>query len=131
MVKRFFRWFPALSGMARAQGEEAKAAALEQVQVGIQLLEEAFEKVSQGKEFFGGEKIGYLDIAFGCYLGWLRATEIMTGVKFLDESKRPHLTAWAERFSAQAAVKEVMPETEKLVEFGKMLQAKSQAPPQN
>ncbi|ONI30655.1 hypothetical protein PRUPE_1G264800 [Prunus persica] len=55
------------------------------------LLEEAFEKTSKGKDFFSGDKIGYLDIAFGCFLGWLRVTEKMNGVKLLDETKTPGL----------------------------------------
>ncbi|XP_058073850.1 glutathione S-transferase U17-like [Magnolia sinica] len=123
------KWFPSLSGIARAQGEEAKVAAIEQVIDGLQLLEEAFEKSSKGKGFFGGEHIGYLDIALGCYLGWLKATEIMTGKKFLDSEKIPHLTGWAARFCSDSSVKEVMPETEKLVEFAKVLQAKFKAAP--
>ncbi|XP_058073851.1 glutathione S-transferase U17-like [Magnolia sinica] len=121
--------FPGLFVIVRAQGEEDKAAAIEQVIDGLQLLEEAFEKCSKGKEFFGGEHIGYLDIALGCYLGWLKATESMTCTKFLDSEKLPHLTGWAARFCSDSSVKEVMPETEKLVEFVKVFQAKFKAPP--
>lgn len=125
------KWFPSLSGIARAQGEEEKAVAVEQVIAGLQLLEEAYEKCSKGKSFFGGDSIGYLDIALGCFLGWLKATETMTGKKLLDPAKMPNLAGWAERFCAHDAVKGVMPETEKLVEFAKILQAKFKAPPPN
>ncbi|CAL8994411.1 unnamed protein product [Prunus brigantina] len=83
---------------------------------GLVLLEEAFEKINKGKDFFSGDKIGYLDIAFGCFLGWLRVTEKMNGVKLLDETKTPGLAKWAHKFCADAAVKDVMPETEKLAE---------------
>ncbi|KAJ6719514.1 GLUTATHIONE S-TRANSFERASE U17 [Salix purpurea] len=66
-------------------------------------------------------QIGYLDIAFGSYLGWLRALEKMNGVKLMDETKTPGLLKWADSFSSHPAVKDVFPETEKLVEFAKVL----------
>ncbi|RWR73691.1 glutathione S-transferase U17 [Cinnamomum micranthum f. kanehirae] len=119
------KWFPSLSTIARAQGEEARVEAIKQVISGIQLLEEAFEKCSKGKSFFSGDSIGLLDIALGCFLGWIKTTEKMAGVKILDPETVPHLVGWAERFCADSAVKEVMPETEKLIAFAK---AKFQPP---
>eukprot|EP00262_Sarcandra_glabra_P013833 TRINITY_DN390_c0_g1_i1.p1 TRINITY_DN390_c0_g1~~TRINITY_DN390_c0_g1_i1.p1 ORF type:complete len:224 (-),score=27.22 TRINITY_DN390_c0_g1_i1:32-703(-) len=115
------KWFPAMRGIATAQGEEAKAAAIEQVESGLKLLEEALEKCGKGKPFFGGESIGYVDIAFGSYLAWLKVTEIMNNVKLLDSEKIPLLTAWSERFCSDAYVKDVMPETGKLLEFAKVI----------
>ncbi|XP_043704136.1 glutathione S-transferase U17-like [Telopea speciosissima] len=123
------KWFTSLSGIGRAQSEEAKVAAIHQVKEGLVLLEEAFHKCSKGKSFFGGERIGYLDIAFGCFLGSTRMAEKLNGVKILDETKAPALVGWAERFCSDLAVKDVMPDTEKLVEFVKMMHAKAKAPP--
>lgn len=108
--------------------EEAKLAAIERMVEGLALLEEAFEKCSKGKSFFGGDSIGYLDIAFGCFLGWLRATEKIADVKFLDEAKTPGLVGWAERFCSDDAVKDVMPKTDMLVEIAKILRGMSKAP---
>ncbi|GAB4839912.1 Glutathione S-transferase U17 [Ancistrocladus abbreviatus] len=121
------KWFPAMKGIAVVQAEEAKAAATEQVTEGLALLEEAFVKCSKGKPFFGGDQIGYLDIAFGCFLGWLKVTQNITNLKLLDEAKVPNLVAWAERFCAHPAVEDVMPETEKLMEFGKVIVARLRA----
>ncbi|XP_010255950.1 PREDICTED: glutathione S-transferase U17-like [Nelumbo nucifera] len=115
------KWFPSLSGIPKAQGEDAKAAAIGQVREGLALLEEAFGKCSRGKGFFGGEHIGYLDIALGCFLAWLKVAEKTNGIKLLDEEKMPALVGWAERFCSDVAVKDVMPQTEKLMEFAKML----------
>uniref|UniRef100_A0A7N2L9S1 Glutathione S-transferase n=1 Tax=Quercus lobata TaxID=97700 RepID=A0A7N2L9S1_QUELO len=99
---------------------------------GLFLLEEAFGKYSKGKGFFLGDRIGFIDIAFGSLLGWLRVTEKAGEVKLLDEGKTPGLVKWAESFCADAAVKSVMPETEKLIEFSKLLMAKMKgAPPKN
>ncbi|KAF8040067.1 hypothetical protein BT93_B2325 [Corymbia citriodora subsp. variegata] len=123
------KWFPSMSGIARAQGEEAKKAAIDQVAEGLSLLEDAFGKISKGKPFFGGDAIGFLDIALGCFIGWLRVTERTQGVKLLDEAKVPGLAKWAGRFCADGAVKGVMPETEKLAEFAKLIMGKFKAPP--
>jgi len=132
LESKWMQFFPTMRGIAAAQGEEARKALVEQVGEGLALLEEAFGKCSKGKAFFGGDRIGFLDIAFGCFLGWLRATEKMNGVKLLDEAKTPGLVKWADRFCADGAVKGVMPETEKLMEFAKVLMAKMRgagAPP--
>jgi glutathione S-transferase len=121
------KWWPTLWGLRSTEGEEAKAAVLEQVREGLVLLEDAFTKCGKGKDFFGGDTIGYLDIAFGSFLGWLRATEKMADIKLIDETKTPGLFGWAERFGSNAAVKDVIPETDKLVELVKMMAARPKA----
>uniref|UniRef100_A0A7N0TR80 glutathione transferase n=1 Tax=Kalanchoe fedtschenkoi TaxID=63787 RepID=A0A7N0TR80_KALFE len=118
------RWFPSLTGIAKAQGEEAKKAALAQVHDGLGLLEGAFEEISKGKPFFGGDRIGYLDLALGCFLGSIKVSEALNNVKVLDEEKTPGLAKWAERFRADEAAKDVVPDTERLVEFVKSMFAK-------
>ncbi|KAL9421320.1 hypothetical protein AB3S75_038816 [Citrus x aurantiifolia] len=111
------KWFSALRDIGSANGAEAKEAAIEQLIEVLVLLEDAFVKCSKGEAFFGGNQIGFLDIAFGSYLGWLRVTEKMDEVKLLDEVKTPGLFKWAERFCADAAVKDVMPETDELAKL--------------
>ncbi|KAK9119492.1 hypothetical protein Scep_017585 [Stephania cephalantha] len=118
------KFFPALAGILKAQNEEAKAEALGQVKAGLELLEKALKDCGKEGAFYGGEGIGYVDIAFGSYLGWVRAVESMGEVKLLDEDKTPGLVGWAERFCSHEAVKDVMPETEKLIEFAKKLFSK-------
>jgi len=100
-------------------GDKDEAAA--QVSTALQHLEESFVKCSQGKSYFGGDNIGFLDIVLGSHLGWLKAAEKIAGVRVLDESKLPELTAWAERFYAHHAVRDVMPETDRLVQFNTYL----------
>lgn len=121
------QWFPTLQSIARAESEDAKATILEQVKEGLSLLEDAFDKCSKGMPFFSGDKIGYLDIAFGSHLGWLRVVEKMNNVLLLNQEKTPNLLAWAERFCADDAVKDYMPETDKLIEFAKFLMARAKA----
>ena len=114
-----------------AEGEEAKTAALEKLMEMMTLWEDAFAKCGKGKGFFGGDCIGYLDIAFGSFLGWLRATEVMEELKLIDEAKTPGLAGWAERFCSHEAVRGVIPETEKLIELAKKFQAIAKAQSQN
>ncbi|KAF6141336.1 hypothetical protein GIB67_008514 [Kingdonia uniflora] len=124
------KWFPALFEIAKAQAEEAEAEAeaVKQLLAGTALFEEAFQKCSKGKAFFGGDSIGFLDIALGCFLAWLRVVEL-NGLTILDAEKTPGLVGWAENFCADSAVKEVMPETGKLAKFVKGRYAKTGAPP--
>lgn len=121
------KWFPSLKSILQAEGEEAKKAVLAQVEEGTALLEKAFIDCSKGKPFFNGEHVGYLDIAFGCFLGWLRVTELAAGHKVLDEAKTPSLSKWAEQFCNDPAVKPVMPDTATLAEFAKKIFAKPAA----
>jgi glutathione S-transferase len=102
-----------------AKDDESKKAYFEQMEEVLVRLEDVINKYSEGNVFFGGEKIGFIDIAFGSYLSWLRVTEKMTGKKVLDETKTPALVKWAEAFAADPSVKGVLPETDKLVEFAK------------
>ncbi|KAK3038596.1 hypothetical protein RJ639_027259 [Escallonia herrerae] len=122
------RWYPLLRELKSEQGEEAKAAVIKEIVEGLLLLEDAFMKSSKGKAYFGGDSIiGYLDIALGCFLGWLKVKEMTADVKLLDEAETPKLAEWAVRFALNDAVKDVLPQPEKLVDILKMLQAKPQA----
>ncbi|KAL9240892.1 hypothetical protein vseg_015061 [Gypsophila vaccaria] len=115
------KWFPNLMAASKAETLEAKATAFEQLKEGLALLEEAFVKLSNGKPFFGGDNIGFVDIALGSYLGWLRVSENMSNMKLLDEVTTPSLVTWADDFCTHEVVKDVMPETDKLVEFAKTM----------
>ncbi|KAL6195110.1 hypothetical protein ACLB2K_030731 [Fragaria x ananassa] len=55
-------WFLAMKGIAAAQDEGARKAAIGQVGEGQALLEETFQKISKGKSFSWGDHIGHLDI---------------------------------------------------------------------
>uniref|UniRef100_A0A0D9XLT0 glutathione transferase n=1 Tax=Leersia perrieri TaxID=77586 RepID=A0A0D9XLT0_9ORYZ len=100
--------------------EEEKAEALKLTVEAIDNLETAFKECSKGKPFFGGDAVGYLDVTLGAVVGWARAGETLFGRKLFDATKSPLLAAWMERFVAQDAVKAVLPENEKLIEYGKM-----------
>ncbi|CAL5338678.1 unnamed protein product [Camellia sinensis] len=114
--------FPSLMELLKAKGEEERLAAVDKLAAMLVLLEEYFINCSSttgNGNFFGGDSIGYVDIALGCFLGWFKASEKLFDVKVLDIAKTPRLVEWAERFYSDEAVKNVIPETEKLMEFAK------------
>ncbi|XP_028793102.1 glutathione S-transferase U17-like [Neltuma alba] len=118
------KWYPAFKGIAGAKGEKEIKVLMREVDEGLALLEDAYNNISKGKPFFGGDRIGYLDIAFGCFLGWIRVTETVTGAELISEAKTPGLAKWAKKFWEDDAVRPVMPETEKLVEFFHVVRTK-------
>ncbi|XP_058193337.1 glutathione S-transferase U18-like [Rhododendron vialii] len=121
------KWWPTIMVLRNAVGEEAQAPALEKVIEGLMPLEDAFAKCSKGKDFFGGDTIGYLDIAFGSFLGWISGIEVIANVKMLDETKTPGLFEWAKMFRSNAAVKDIIPKTEVFVKVIKKFAAGANA----
>ncbi|KAJ6820119.1 glutathione S-transferase U17-like isoform X2 [Iris pallida] len=108
---------PSLFVIVRARTEEAKREATEGAVAALQILEEGYTKHYDGKAFFGGESVGYVDIALGSSLRWIAVVEEVCNVKLLDNAKTPRLFKWTERFWADDAVKAVIPETHKFVEL--------------
>lgn len=106
---------PVLKELLWAQREE-KIAVKERMEEIMVVLEEAFVKCSEGKAYFGGDNIGYIDITLGSCLVLIKATEKICGFNLVDDTKTPELAGWAERFMLHDAVKNVLPETERCVE---------------
>lgn len=75
----------------------------------------AFTKCSNGKAFFGGDSIGYLDLALGSYLLLFKVIRKFFGVEIIDAGNTPLLAAWAARFMETAVAKEVTPEEDRMV----------------
>ncbi|RID48739.1 hypothetical protein BRARA_I05228 [Brassica rapa] len=121
------KWFIVLRSILTARGEEEKKAAIAEVEERTDHLEKAFIECSNGKPFFNGDHIGYLDIALGSFLGWWKVVELDANHILLDETKTPSLFQWAERFCNDPDVKPLMPETTKLAEFARKLFPKPQA----
>uniref|UniRef100_A0ACD5TIM4 Uncharacterized protein n=1 Tax=Avena sativa TaxID=4498 RepID=A0ACD5TIM4_AVESA len=109
--------FPSAIRVLRGKVAGDKDEAAAQVAAALQHLEEAFVQCGEGKDYFGGDSIGYLDIALGSHVGWVRTVERMARVSLLDAAKLPNLAVWADRFCAHPAVADVMPDTDRFVEF--------------
>uniref|UniRef100_F6H0Z9 Glutathione S-transferase n=1 Tax=Vitis vinifera TaxID=29760 RepID=F6H0Z9_VITVI len=103
-------------------GAEQEQAAKE-LRENLKTLESALE----GKHFFGGETIGFLDIAVGWIGCWARMNEEVAGVNMIDVEMTPLLGAWFQKFLKLPIIKECLPPQDKLLvhtkEFHKMLMA--------
>nr|CAB3495441.1 unnamed protein product [Digitaria exilis] len=106
--------------------DEEKAEAVKQTLAAAEHVEAAFKECSKGKPFFGGDNIGYLDITLGSLVALVRTSETY-GFKPFDATRSPLLNAWVERFSALDAVKAIVPDTDRLVDYAKMRLAEAAA----
>jgi glutathione S-transferase len=114
---------PAWIGIVKAKMEDERAEKVTETLAVIAQIEEAFAKCSEGKAFFGGDTIGYLDIVLGSCLFWFEAVRRMYGVEIISASKFPLLAAWAERFGESAEANEVVPEVDETVQYANKLRA--------
>ncbi|KAG6625355.1 glutathione transferase GST 23-like [Carya illinoinensis] len=73
------------------------------------------EKQIQGKKYFGGEQIGFLDLAVGWIPHWLKALEEVGEMKVLDAVRFPFLHEWGQNFLEIPLIKDSIPPREKLV----------------
>ncbi|KQK08268.1 probable glutathione S-transferase GSTU6 [Brachypodium distachyon] len=111
----FSTWIKAFVGTT----EEEKAAANEGAAVALQKMEDALEECSKGKAFFGGDNPGYVDIALGGFVAWIRGYHQVAGVNLLDDARTPLLAAWAERFAALDAAKAAVPDVDRIADFAR------------
>ncbi|CAA6669140.1 unnamed protein product [Spirodela intermedia] len=99
----------AVAAVFRTTAEEQKAAVAE-VHQNLAVMEgELREGHFKGRRFFGGEKLGLLDVVVGCGSFWLSIFEEVADVKLIDEESFPLFHGWLRQFEAQEAVKETIP----------------------
>ena len=84
----------------------------------LETFEDALQKVSEesGLPFFGGEKMGFVDVMFAPFFCWFPVIESVGGFKFCFEEKYPRLHAWLKAFEKSSAAS-VLPDPEKVTEF--------------
>ncbi|KAG2550937.1 hypothetical protein PVAP13_9KG306000 [Panicum virgatum] len=110
-------WFRMLDG-TRTRAEMAEG--VKQMLAAVATLEGALGQCAAGRPFFGGDGVGYVDVALGGLLVWVRASEVLLGVRFLDAARTPLLAAWAERFASLGAARAALPDFGRVVEHAKM-----------
>ncbi|RDX76857.1 Glutathione S-transferase U18 [Mucuna pruriens] len=118
------KWLTSMRSILVAEDDEAKKPHLEQIEEIHERMEEVLNKFSEGKAFFGGDTIGYLDICLGSIWDWNRVMEEMNGRKVFDEAKNPALAKWAKTFAAHPAVNGLLPDTHNLIEFAEVFERK-------
>jgi glutathione S-transferase len=112
-------WFRMLDG-TRTRAEMAEG--VKQMHAAVATLEGALGQCSKGKPFFGGDSVGYVDVALGGLLVCVRASEVLLGVKLLDAASgtTPLLAAWAERVASLDAAKAALPDFGRVIKHAMM-----------
>ncbi|KAJ4721425.1 putative Glutathione s-transferase [Melia azedarach] len=101
---------PSIKSLLGKQGKEVEEASVEAGE-NLKFLEEELK----GKKFFGGEKIGLLDLALGWLVNLIPVLEEIIGVTIIDKQKFPLLSAWMEEFAEAPIIKESWPPHDKLL----------------
>lgn len=96
-----------------SEQEEAVTTAVEN----LKLVEDQL----QGKKFFGGDTIGYLDIAFGWMANLISILEELADLTLLDAEIFPLLSAWVNNFSDDPTINESWPPRARMVEKFKVM----------
>ncbi|PWZ06807.1 putative glutathione S-transferase GSTU6 [Zea mays] len=123
--------FSSFMMMIMGKTDDEKAEGRKQLFAAAETLEGALKECSCSKgrprPFFGGDSVGFVDIALGGFVAWVQTRDLLSGLEHFDADKTPLLAAWLERFCALNETKAVMPDVMKLLEFSKKRQAQADA----
>ena len=91
---------------------EAQAAPMSKAKTNLSLIE---GQLPEGKRFFGGDDIGFLDIALSGITHWMEVFEEIAGVRLLTEEEHPALYRWAREYTANQTVRQCLPDKDRLL----------------
>ncbi|KAL9411066.1 hypothetical protein AB3S75_044779 [Citrus x aurantiifolia] len=75
----------------------------------LEILQTLEEHGLRERNFFNGDNIGLVDIAFGSMLYWMQVIGDVVGVKLFDSHKFPSLHTWFENFKQVPEIEENFP----------------------
>ncbi|TKY49318.1 glutathione S-transferase [Spatholobus suberectus] len=93
-----------------SKGEEKEAAKKEFIEA-LKLLEEQLGD----KTYFGGDNLGFVDIALVPFYAWFKAYDTFGSLNI--ESEYPKFIAWAKRCMQKESVSKSLPDQNKVYEF--------------
>ncbi|XP_051220805.1 glutathione transferase GST 23-like [Lolium perenne] len=91
---------------------ETQAAWAREAKENMTLLE---RQLPEGKNFFGGDAIGFLDIAVGGIAHLLGVFEEIAGVRLLAEEDHPALCRWAREYLSDETVRQCVPDRDSVL----------------
>ena len=77
------------------------------------------EAALEGRRFFGGDAVGYLDIVVGWLAHWLPVIEEVSGASVVTDEELPLMKAWFGWFLAVDAVRAALPDRDRLLAANK------------
>ncbi|KAL1292449.1 glutathione transferase GST 23-like [Arachis ipaensis] len=86
----------------------------------LNVARDSVEKIEQeikGKKFFGGDNIGYLDIALGWISYWIPVYEEVGSMQILDPLRFPAINAWMTNFLNHPVIKDRLPPRDDMVAY--------------
>ncbi|XP_059632351.1 glutathione transferase GST 23-like [Cornus florida] len=94
----------------------------EEKEKAVKLSIEALEKIEgelklKENKFFGGENIGYLDLAMGWIPHWLPVWEEVGAMKIVDPLKFPATISWMNNFLNHPVIKDSLPPRDKMIVY--------------
>ncbi|WCJ28378.1 glutathione S-transferase TAU 8 [Euphorbia peplus] len=75
------------------------------------------ENELKDKKFFGGEKIGAVDIAANFLGFWVGVIQDASGIDLVNKEKFPLLTNWIQQYLSSDIIKQNLPPRDQLLEF--------------
>ncbi|XP_073023410.1 glutathione transferase GST 23-like [Primulina eburnea] len=108
---------PSIWSLFISQGEEQQKEAVASTVENLKLVEDQLK----GKIFFGGDTIGYLDIAFGWMANLISILEEIAELTLIDAEIFPLLSAWINNYAHDPTIKESWPPRARMVEKFKIL----------
>lgn len=73
------------------------------------------EEEIRGNKYFGGENIGFVDLALGLTANLVGVFEEIIGLKIIDKERFPCLVGWMEEFAEAPVIKESWPPHDRLL----------------
>nr|BAJ93446.1 predicted protein [Hordeum vulgare subsp. vulgare] len=93
-------------------GEEQARLARE-TKEGLGVLEAQLD----GKRFFGGEALGFVDLAACTLAHWLGVLGEVGGVRLMEDGEYPALRRWAKEYTSHEVVRRSLPDRDELVAY--------------
>ncbi|QHO04319.1 hypothetical protein HN51_038565 [Arachis hypogaea] len=109
------------SWIALIKSGEEKEKALDKASEVLEKIEEEIK----GKKFFGGDNIGYLDIALGWIPCIIPLWEEVGSMQIIDPLKLPAINEWMTNFLNHPVVKDSLPPRDKALDYFHSLKKKN------
>ncbi|WVZ69545.1 hypothetical protein U9M48_018316 [Paspalum notatum var. saurae] len=71
----------------------------------------------EGKRFFGGDALGFVDLAACTLARWLGVLEEVAGVRLMADGEYPALRRWAKEYVSDEVVRRSLPDRDELAAF--------------